>query len=203
VLYELSSYLTTHTSRSGLQFIFHNSYITLRLAVYISQLIHDAQACSLYFTTHTLPSLSVMYELWNINCKPERDVWVVKYKLQACACYMSCEIKTVSLSVMCELWNISQLIHHAQACSLYFTTHTSHSILQFVFHNSYITLRLTVYISQLKHYTQAYSLYLTTHTSMSCEIQTVSLSVMCELWNIYCKPDRDVWVVKYKLQGWA
>jgi hypothetical protein len=26
-----------------------------------------------------------MYELWNINCKPERDVWVVKYKLQAWA----------------------------------------------------------------------------------------------------------------------
>jgi hypothetical protein len=63
--------------------------------------------------------------LWNINCKPERDVWVVKYKLQAWA------------------W------------------------------------------------------------SMSCEIQTVSLSVMYELWNINCKPERDVWVVKYKLQAWA
>jgi hypothetical protein len=131
----------------------HNSYITLRLTVYISQLMHHAQACSLYFTTHALRSglqfifhnsyitlrltaymsceihtvsLSVMYELWNINCKPERNVWVVKYK--------------------------PQLIHHPQASSLYFTTHTSRSGLQFIFHNSYITLRLAVYISQLIHY---------------------------------------------------
>ena len=35
-----------------------------------------------------------MYELWNINSKPERDV-------------MSCEIQTASLSVMYELWNIN------------------------------------------------------------------------------------------------
>jgi hypothetical protein len=42
-----SLYFTTH-------------YITLRLTVYISQLIHYTQAYSLYFTTHTL---SVMYEL--------------------------------------------------------------------------------------------------------------------------------------------
>jgi hypothetical protein len=109
-------------------FVFHNSYFTLRLTVYISQLIHYAQAYSLYFTTHTLRSgvsLSVMYELWNTNCKPERDVWVVKYKLR--------------LAVY-----ISQLIHHAQAYSLYFTTHASRSSLQFIFHNSYITLRLVV-----------------------------------------------------------
>ena len=33
-----------------------------------------------------------IYVLWNINCKPERDVWVVKYKLQAWAWCMSCEI---------------------------------------------------------------------------------------------------------------
>jgi hypothetical protein len=33
--------------------------------------------------------------LWNINCKPERDVRVVKYKLQAWVWCMSCEIKTV------------------------------------------------------------------------------------------------------------
>jgi hypothetical protein len=51
-----SLYFTTHTLRSGLQFIFHNSYITVRLTVYISQLIHYAQAYSLYFTTHTLHS---------------------------------------------------------------------------------------------------------------------------------------------------
>jgi hypothetical protein len=144
-----SLYFTTHTLRLGSQFIFHNSYITLRRAIYISQLIHYAQTCSLYFTTHT--SLSGL-----------RDVWVVKYKLQAWAWCMSCEIWTVSLSVMYELWNIncksvfhnsyitlmltvfiSQLIQHAQACSLYFTTHTSRSGLQFIFHNSYITLRLT------------------------------------------------------------
>jgi hypothetical protein len=117
-----SLYFTTHTSRSGLQFIFHNIYITLRLTVYISQLIHY---------TH----LSVMYELWNINCKSERDVWVVKYKLQAWAWCMSCEIQTVSRSVMC----------------VYFATHTLRSGLQFIFRNSYITLRLTVCISQLKY----------------------------------------------------
>jgi hypothetical protein len=85
------------------KFIFHNSYITLRLTVYISQLIHHAQAYSLYFTTHTLREglqfvfhnsyiTLVMHELWNINCKPERDVLVVKYKLQAWAWCMSCEI---------------------------------------------------------------------------------------------------------------
>ena len=39
-------------------------------------------------------SLSVMYELWNINSKPEPDV-------------MNCEIQTASLSVMYELWNIN------------------------------------------------------------------------------------------------
>jgi hypothetical protein len=65
---------------------------------------------------------------------------------------MSCEIQT------------AQLIHHAQAYSLYFTTHTLRSGLQFIFHNSYITLRLAVYISQLMHYAQTYSLYITTHT---------------------------------------
>jgi hypothetical protein len=137
-----SLYFTTHTSRSGLQFIFHNSHITLRLTVCISQLIH------------------VMYELWNINCKPERDVWVVKYKLHALAWCMSCELK-----------------HYVQAYSLYFTTHTLRSGLQFIFHNSYITLRYTVYNSQL----------------------IASLSVRYELWNINCKPERDVWVMIYKL----
>jgi NADH:ubiquinone oxidoreductase subunit B-like Fe-S oxidoreductase len=78
---------------------------------------------------------------------------------------------------------ISQLINYAQAYSLYFTTHTLRSGLQFIYHNSYITLRLTVYISQLIHHGQAYSLYFTTHTlqCMSCEIQTVSLIVMYEL----------------------
>jgi hypothetical protein len=128
---------------------------------------------------------------------------------------------------------VSQLIPHAQACSLYITTHALRSDLQFVFHNSYITLRLTVYISQLTHYAQAYSLYFTTHASrsglefiwntnckserdvwvvkyklkswawcMSCDIWTVSLSVMYELGNINCKSERNVWVVKYKLQAW-
>ena len=48
-----------------------------------------------------------MYELWNTNYKPERDIWVVKYKLQAWAWCMSCAIWTVSLSVMYELWNIN------------------------------------------------------------------------------------------------
>jgi hypothetical protein len=125
-----SLYFTTHTLLSGLQFIFLNSYITLRLAVYISQLIHHAQACSLHFTTHTSRS-GLVY--------------------------------------------ISQLTHYTQAYSLYFTTHTLRSGLQFIFHNSYITLRLTVYISP------------------------VSMSVMYELRNINCKAERNVWVVKYKL----
>jgi hypothetical protein len=145
---------------SGLQFIFHNLYITLRFTVYISQLIHYARltvyisqlmhyaqaysklqawtwcmSCDIWTV-----SLSVMYELGNINCKSERNVWVVKYKLQAWAW---CSI-TLRLTVY-----ISQLIHHAQAYSLYFTTHTLRSGLQFIFHNSYITLRLTVCISQL------------------------------------------------------
>jgi hypothetical protein len=64
VMYECqaySLYFATHTLRSGLQFVFHNSCFTLRLAVYISQLIHHAQAYSLYFTQ--IVSLSVMYEL--------------------------------------------------------------------------------------------------------------------------------------------
>jgi hypothetical protein len=153
-MYELgnincSLYFTTHTLRSGLQFIFHNSYITLRLAVYISQLIHY------------------------INCKPERDVYVVKYKLQAWAWCMSCDIWTVSLSVMYELGNIncksetlrltvyiSQLIHYAQTYCLYFTTHTSRSGLQFIFHNSHITLNAWVVIYKL----QAWA------WGMSCEI---------------------------------
>ena len=145
-------YFTTDASRSGLQFIFHNSYITLRLALYISQLIHHAQACSLYITTHYI---------------------------------------TLRLTVY-----ISQLIHHAQAYSLYFTTHTSRSGLQFIFHNSYITLRL--------------QFYFTTHTLRSGlqfifrnSYITLRLTVMYELWNINCKPERDVWVAKYKLQAWA
>jgi hypothetical protein len=141
-------------------------------------------------------SLTVMYELWNINCKPERNVWVVKYKLQAWAWCMSCEIWTVSLSVMYELLDINckpkrnvwvvKYKLQAWACC-----HALRSDLQFIYHNSYITLRLTVYISQLTHYAPAYSLYFTT--------QTVSLSVMYELWNINCKPERNVWVVKYIL----
>jgi hypothetical protein len=139
-----SLYFTTHTSRSGLQFIFHNSYITLRLAVYISQLMHHAQAYSLYFTTHTWRSgLQIIFHNSYI---------------------------TLRLTVY-----ISQLIHYTQAYSLYFTTHTLRSGLQFIFHNSYITLRLTVYISQLIHH----------------------------VWNINCKSERNVWVVKYKLQAWA
>jgi hypothetical protein len=132
-------------------FVFHNSYITLRLTVYISQLIHYAQACSLYLTTHTL-RLGLMYELWSINSNPERDVSVVKYKLQAWAWCMSCEIWNVSLSSYFTLRltvYISQLIHYDQAYSLYFSTHTLRSGLQFIFHNSYVTLGLTVYISQL------------------------------------------------------
>ena len=160
-----SLYFTSHTSRSGLQFIFHNSYITLRLEVYISQLIHYALTCSLYFTTHTSRS-GLQFILHNSYI-------------------------TLRLAVY-----ISQLIYHAQACSLYFITHTSRSGLQFIFtthtlrsglqfifHNSYITLRLAVYISQLIHDAQAYS----------------------NVWvvNINCKPERDVWVMKYKLQAWA
>jgi hypothetical protein len=141
-----SLYFTANTLRSGLQFVFHNSYITLR-------------------------SLSVMYELWNINCKPERDVWVVKYKLLAWGWCMSWFVFHNSYITLRLRVYISQLIHCAQAYSLYFTTHTSRSGLQFIFHNSYITLRLTVCIS----------------------------SVMYELWNTNCKPDRNVWVVKYKL----
>jgi hypothetical protein len=146
-----------------------------------------------------------MYELWNINCKPERDVWVVKYTGLQFIFHNS--YITLRLTVC-----ISQLIHYAQAYSLYFTTHTSRSSLQFVFHNSYITLRLAVYISQLIHHAQAYSLYFTTHTLRS-GLQfifhnsyitlrltvCISLSVMYELWNVNCKPDRNVWVVKYKL----
>jgi hypothetical protein len=164
-MYELcaqacSLYFTTHTLRSGLQFLFHNSYFTLRLTVYISQLIHHA------------------------NCKPERDVWVVKYKLQAWAWCMSCEIWTVSLSVMYELRNINckperdvWVVKYKLLAWAWCTTHTSRSALQFIFHNSYITLRLTVSISQLILYAR--------------------------LWNINCKAERDVWVVKYKLQAWA
>jgi hypothetical protein len=91
---------------------------------------------------------------------------------------MSCEIQTARLSVLTVY--ISQLIHHAQAYSLYFTTHTARSGLQFIFHNSYITLRLTVYISQLIQHAQACSLYFTTHT-LRLGLQTVSLSVMYEL----------------------
>ena len=159
---------------SGLQFIFHNSYITLRLAVYISQVIHYAQTCSLYFTTHT--SLSGLQFIFHNS-------------------YI-----TLRLGVY-----ISQLIHHAQACSLYFTTH-------------YITLRLTVYISQLIHYAQAYSLYFTTHTSRSglqfifhnsyitLRLQfifhnsyiTLRLAVYISQLIHHCKPERNVWVVKYK-----
>jgi hypothetical protein len=66
---------------------------------------------------------------------------------------MSCEIQSVSLSVMYVTVYISQRIHHAQPYSLYFTTHTLRSVLQFIFQ---------------------------------------SLSVMCELKNINCKPERDV-----------
>jgi hypothetical protein len=81
------------------------------------------------------------------------------------------------------------LTDYVQAYTLYFTTHTLRSVLQFIFHNSYITLRLTVNISQLIHHAQAYSLYFTTHTLrsglqfifQSCEIQSVSLNVMYEL----------------------
>jgi hypothetical protein len=156
-----SLYFTTHTLRSGLQFVFHNSYITLRLTVYISQLIQlYALAWCMSCEIQTV-SLSVMYELWNINCKPERNVWVVKYKLQF---IFHNSYITLRLALC-----ISQLKLYAQSYSLYFTTHTSRSGLQFIFHNSHITLRLT------------------------------SLSVMYELWNINCKPERNVWGVKYKL----
>jgi hypothetical protein len=140
----------------GLKFIFHNSYITLRLTVYISQFKHYAQTYSLYFTTHTPRS--------GLQCKPERDVWVVKYKLQAWAWCMSCEIQTIRRSVMHELWNINCMPERdvwVVKC-LYFTTHTLHSGLHFIFHNSYITLRLAVYISQLIHHAQPCSLYFTT-----------------------------------------
>jgi hypothetical protein len=96
-------------------------------------------------------NLSVMYELRNINCKPSGLQFI----------FLNSYI-TLRLAVC-----ISQLIHYAQAYSLYFTTHTLRSGLQFIFLNSYITLRHTVCISKLIHYAQAYSLYFTTHTSRS------------------------------------
>jgi hypothetical protein len=122
-------------------------------------------------------TLSVMYELWNINCNPERHVWCVKYNAQACSLYFTTHTSRSGLQFIFHnsyitlrlTVYISQLIHHAQAYSLYFTTHTLRSGLQFIFHNSYITLRLTVCISQLILYSQAYSLYFTTHT-MSWEM---------------------------------
>jgi hypothetical protein len=165
---DIWTYFKTHTLRSVLQFVFHNSCITLRLAVYISQLMHYAQTYSLYIITHTSRS--------GLHFKPERNVWVVKYKLEAWAWCMSCEIQTARLNVMYELWNIN--------CSG----------LQFIFHNSHITLRLTVCISQLMLYAQACSLYITTHALRS-DLQfiyhnsyTVSQSVMYELWIINCMP---------------
>jgi hypothetical protein len=146
-----------------------------------------------------------MYELWNINCKTERDVWVVKYRLQAWAWCMSCEIWNVRLSVMYELWNINCKSERDVwvACSLYFATHTSRSGLQFIFHNSYITLRLAVYISQQIHHAQACSLYFTTHTLRS-DLQfifhnsyiTLRLTVHISQLIHHAQA---VWVVKYKL----
>jgi hypothetical protein len=62
---------------------------------------------------------------------------------------------------------MSQLIHNAQDYSLYVTTYTLRSRLQFICHNLYTTLKITVYMSQLIHYTQDYSLYVTTYTLRS------------------------------------
>jgi hypothetical protein len=52
-----------------------------------------------------------------------------------------------------------QLIHYAQDYSLYVTTYTLRSRLQFICHNLYTTLKITVYMSQLIHYVQDYSLH--------------------------------------------
>jgi hypothetical protein len=139
-----------------------------------------------------------MYELWNIYISQ------LIHHAQAYSLYFSTHTSRSGLQFIFHnsyitlrlAVYISQLIHHAEAYSLYFTTHTSRSGLQFVFHNSYITLRLAVYISQLIHHAQAYSLYFTTHTLRS---RLQFLRVMYELWNINCKPERNVWVVKYKL----
>ena len=51
---------------------------------------------------------------------------------------------------------MSQLIHYVQYYSLYVTTYTLRSRLQFICHNLYTTLKITVYMSQLIHYAQDY-----------------------------------------------
>jgi hypothetical protein len=63
--------------------------------------------------------------------------------------------------------DMSLLIRYAQDYSLYVTTYTLRSRLQFICYNLYTTLKITVYMSQLIHYAQDYSLYVTTYTLRS------------------------------------